>query len=380
MRLLVDAHVFDGRFQGTRTYLEGLYTHMTQHKDIDFYFAAQYEEKLRFVFGEAENIHFVHLNGEGRLKRLAVEFPNIIGNHKIDYAHFQYISPLYKTCREIVTVHDLLFMDFPQYFPAKYKMKNEFFFRRSAKRADLLLSVSEFSRDEIVRHYGIGRERISITFNSVLPAYENIEEVDVKERYGLDKYILTVSRIEPRKNHLALMRAFVELNLAEKGYKLVMVGGKDLGYKEFFDYYTSLPDGLKESMLFLQVPFNELVALYKNASLFVFPSLGEGFGIPPLEAVAYGCPLLCSNATAMAEFELPEEISFNPTDMEELKVKLVEQLEHPLEKSDYAKRVLMKYNWEEIADGYYDVLMKDLKDNKARIMPITGGGNYCLAA
>lgn len=372
MRLLVDAHVFDGRFQGTRTYLEGLYTHLTQHKDIDFFFASTKEEKLKDVFGEADNIYYVHLNGEGRLKRLAIEFPKIIEENKINYAHFQYISPLFKMCREIVTVHDLLFMDFPQYFPAKYKAKNEFFFRRSAKRADMLLTVSEFSKDEIVRHFGIDDKDIQITYNSILPTTEITDDIDLNKKYGLGKYILTVSRIEPRKNHLALLKAFVELGLSDRGYQLVMVGGKDLEYEDFFEYFDGLTEYLKQSILFLQVPFSDLVALYRHASLFVFPSYGEGFGIPPIEAIAYGCPLLCSNATAMAEFELPDEITFRPDDIEELKEKMLMQLEHPLDVSAYSGRILSKYDWQQIADGFYDVLIKDWNSKKTMVKPISG--------
>ena len=359
MRLLVDAHVFDGKYQGTRTYLEGLYTHMSQHQDIDFFFAAQSIEEIEKVFGEADNVHYVHLNGDSRLKRLAVEFPQIIRNNQIDYAHFQYISPLYKTCREIVTVHDLLFMDFPQYFPASYRLKNEFFFRRSAKRADILLSVSEFSRNEIVRHFGISKDKIYLTYNGILPIPEVGNDIDLHKQYGLDKFILTVSRLEPRKNHISLLKAFIELGLPGKGYKLVMVGGKDLENKVLFDYYESLPPELKKNVLFIQVPFSHLVALYKNADLFVFPSYGEGFGIPPIEAIAYGCPLLCSNVTAMAEFNLPDVITFNPNDMEDLKRKLILQLERPLDINSYRQRVLEKYDWQKIANGFYEILMNN---------------------
>lgn len=357
MRLLIDAHVFDGKFQGTRTYLEGLYTHMTNHQDIEFFFAAHDEHKLKEIFGEAENIHYVHLHSESRLKRLAIEFPRIIKEYKIDYAHFQYISPLFKTCKEIVTIHDLLFMDFPQYFPSTYKIKNKFLFKRSAKRADILLSVSEYSKDEIVRHFGISGEKIHITYNSILPTNESIGGIDLMKEYGLDRYILTVSRIEPRKNHLALLKAFVELNLKEKGYKLVMVGYKDLSYSQFFDYYESLDEEIKEAILFLQVPFNHLVSLYHNASLFVFPSYAEGFGIPPIEALAYGCPLLSSNATAMAEFDLPEEMSFGPDNLDELMSKILSQLDCPFDQKTITEAVLTKYNWQSIADSYYECLM-----------------------
>lgn len=355
MKLLVDAHVFDGKFQGTRTYLEGLYTHMTQHKDIDFFFATQDIDGLKKVFGEDANIHYVRLNTNSRLRRLAFEFPRIIKKNKIDFAHFQYISPLCKSCKEIVTVHDLLFLDYPQYFPATYKIKNEFLFKRSAKRADILLTVSEFSKNEIVRHFSIPKEQIHITYNGILPA-THIEDINLKELYGLDKFILTVSRIEPRKNHLSLLKAFVDLKLKEKGYKLVMVGSKDLLYTDFFDYYNKLDEDTKKKVIFLQVPFNHLVSLYRHCSLFVFPSYGEGFGIPPIEAVAYNAPLLCSNATAMSEFGLPENLYFDPSNNEELKKKMESQLYAPMDNTLYKENVLSQYSWDIIAKNYYTLL------------------------
>ena len=361
MKLLVDCHVFDGKFQGTRTYLEGLYTHMTQHQDIEFYFAAHEEKKLENVFGSTNNIHYIHLNYKSSIKRLTIEFPQIIKKYNIEYAHFQYISPLLKKCKEIVTIHDLLFLDYPKYFPLSYKIKNRYCFMRSAKRADVLLSVSEFSKDEIARHFGIPHTRIHITNNGILPIKENIDNINLKEIYGLDKYLLYVSRIEPRKNHLSLLRAFVDLQLKNAGYKLVMVGGKDLLYRDFFDYYDSLDDETKECILFLQVPFDHLVALYRKASLFVFPSYAEGFGIPPIEAIAYGCPILCSNATAMAEFNLPEEISFDPTDINDLKHKIVKQLDMPLNRKEYKDRILSMYDWRIIASRFYEVLIENYK-------------------
>ena len=357
MKLLIDAHVFDGHFQGTRTYIEGLYTNMTQYKDIDFYFAAQKEQQLKSIFGEDNNVHYIHLNSQGSVHRLVFEYPKIIKKYNIDCAHFQYISPLRKKCKEIVTIHDLLFMDYPHFFPLSYRLKNKFFFSRSAKRADLLLTVSNFSKEEIIRYFKIESDKIHITYNSVLQTSQDAIKTNIKNKYNLDKYSLTVSRIEPRKNHLALLKSFIELNLAAKGYKLVMVGAKDLQYTAFFDYYNQLPENQQSCVIFLQVPFDELVALYRNASLFVFPSLCEGFGIPPIEALIYGCPLLCSNRTAMAEFEFPDAILFNPNDLHELKGKILNQLENPLDIENYKEKILSKYDWKRIAEDYYNILI-----------------------
>lgn len=357
MKLLIDCHVFDGKFQGTRTYLQGIYQNLVAHKDIEFYFAACDTDNIRQVFGEAENIHYVRLTTGSSIKRLALEIPKIIKRYRIDYAHYQYISPLIKCCKEIVTIHDLLFLDYPQYFPLSYRIKNKYLFRRSAKRADVLLSVSPFSKGEIVKHFGIDASRIAITPNGVLLPDDMALLPDVGAKYGLDKYILTVSRIEPRKNHQMLLRAFVELGLAEKGYKLVIVGSKDIKNGEFNNYMDSLPQSVKGNILIFQAPYMDLISLYKHASLFVFPSFAEGFGIPPIEAVSLGCTTLCSNATAMADFDFLGDKLFDPNDLGELK----DKIQYWLENENSAikleqKAVKEKYDWKLIADGYYNLL------------------------
>jgi len=357
MNLLVDCHVFDGKFQGTRTYLEGLYQKMTIHKDITFFFAAHNVDNLQKVFGKGNNIHYIKLRHTGSIGRLMTDFPKIIKEYGIDYAHFQYISPFKKTCKEIDTIHDLLFMDYPQYFSTGYKLKNKFFFKRSAKRADILLTVSEYSKERISHWFNIPKVSIHVTENAVLPINEDILIPDIKNKYGLDKYILTVSRIEPRKNHLMLLEAFVEMRLYERGYNLVMVGTPDLKYKSFQEYLNDLSDNIKGHIKIMVVPFPDLVGLYKNASLFVFPSLAEGFGIPPLEAVEYGCPILCSDATAMKEFKLPQEVTFNPTDKEEMEKKIDKQLTSPvmIGKGEMAK----KFNWKHSADVLYKAIVNN---------------------
>lgn len=357
MRLLVDAHVLDGKYQGTRTYIEGIYRNMVRHEDIEFYFAAVDTDNLERTFGAASNIHYVKLKSRSKMERLAVEFPLIIRKHGIDCAHFQYISPLVKTCKEIVTIHDLLFLDYPEYFPWMYRVKNKFLFRRSARRADLLLTVSPFSRDEIVRHFCIPEGAIKITPNGVTLLASGMALPDVKNKFGLDRFIMTVSRIEPRKNHQLLLQAWVELKLYEQGIKLVFVGAKDMANKAFSSYYGLLPQTVKDNVVMVAASYPELMALYKTADLFVFPSLAEGFGIPPLEAAAMGCPVLCSNQTAMADFDFFGECLFHPCNIEELKTKMVAVLNGTLSSQ---KAFIDKYDWALIADNFYNMLKHNI--------------------
>lgn len=357
MRLLVDAHVFDGKFQGTRTYLQGIYTHLVNHKDIEFYFVAQDIENLKKIFGTTKNIHYIPLVSNSSIKRLAIEFPKIIKEYKIDYAHFQYISPLIKKCKEIVTIHDLLFLDFPQYFPFIYKLKNNFFFKRSARKADLLLTVSQYSKEEIIKYFKIDESKIHITPNGILMPPKNMILPNIKKIYGIDKYILTVSRIEPRKNHQMLLQAYIELELYKKGIKLVMIGVQDLNNKYFNDYYNSLDTNIKKNILITQVSYEELISFYKNALLFVFPSFAEGFGIPPIEATALGCTTLCSNQTAMKDFTFLRDKLFNPSNINELK----DKINYYIEKKDTTIKneqefIFQNYNWGVISEKFYKLL------------------------
>lgn len=358
MKLFVDCHVFDGKFQGTRTYIQGIYTNLLHHKEIDYYFAARDIKNLKRIFGESENVHYITLKSKGSLSRLIFEIPSIIKKYNIDYAHFQYISPLIKNCKEIITIHDLLFIDFPQYFPIIYKIKNNILFRISALKADLLLTVSQYSKERIIEHFGIKSHKIHITPNGVLTPQDDLIIPNIKKKYNIDKYILTVSRIEPRKNHQMLLKAYVELELYKRDIKLVMIGVQDINNNSFNDYYQSLSNNIKENILITQVSYEELVAFYKNALLFVFPSYAEGFGIPPLEATASGCTTLCSNQTAMKDFSFLNNKMFNPYDINELKEKITYYINH---KNEFIKKeeeiINKKYNWQNIADDYYKLLI-----------------------
>ena len=103
--------------------LKAFIKELIHHEDIQFYFAAKRIDILKQCFGEQDNLHFIELKSTNKIKRLVIEFLRIIRKYNIDYAHYQYISPLIKTCKEIVTVHDLLFMDMPEYFPRSYRFK-----------------------------------------------------------------------------------------------------------------------------------------------------------------------------------------------------------------------------------------------------------------
>lgn len=360
MKILIDAHVFDDKYQGTRSYLKGLYGQLIPiAQGWHFFFVAKNVDKLRQEFGVHSNVTYVPLKSKNKFYRLLVELPYIVKTYHIDYAHYQYISPPIKNCKQIVTIHDVLFeqKEFKLFFPLKYRIINSALFKISAKRADILLTVSEYSKKKISELYGINENNIQITPNAVSGDFLDTDLVFNQSIGDLGKYILYVSRIEPRKNHLGLLKAFIELDLASKGIKLIFVGKKDIVFDDLKFFVDNIDDQVSKSIIWLEnISYEELKLYYKHCELFVFPSFAEGFGIPPLEAMVYKKKLLCSNSTAMIDFELPDEVTFNPYDINEIKAKIERQLLKKFDLSQDYDRILSKFNWGVIAKKYKEII------------------------
>ena len=363
MNFLVDTHCFDyATSEGINTYLKGLYTALIPiAQNVDFYFASHNLNKLKIIFGSAPNVHYIQLTATNKIRRLLTEMPSIIHRHGIDYAHFQYTAPLIKNCKTIVTLHDILFKDYPQLFPLGYRLTKGILFELSARRADLLLTVSDYSRNRIALHYGIDKNRIYVTPNAVSEDFFHIDADlahDFVKGKGIEKYILYVSRIEPRKNQIALLQAYHDLRLAEKGYDLVFIGRKTLPVPDFEKLLASLPNKEKQHIpIYNQVPYEDLKLWYKATSLFVYPALAEGFGIPPIEAGAAGVPCVCSNQTAMGDFTFFGDNLIDVTNVETLKSAIINNLSSPaIDTNMVCSAIKAKYNWKSIAENFYNLL------------------------
>lgn len=325
VKIFVDCHVFDGKRQGTTTYLKGLYSTLIKNNEIIFYLASFDIENLTNEFGQQKNIVYLKYRSKNKFYRLLIDIPFLIRKHKIDYAHFQYVVPPVKFCKYIVTIHDVLFLDHPEYFPFLYQLKNKMLFYQSAKNADFVLTVSEYSKKNIQNHFKINN--ILITPNAVDPSYyENYNKNEVrnyvKKNFKINNYFLYVSRREPRKNHLNLIKAFVE-NHHFVNHDLVFVGVNDLPDKLFDVYYQALPDNIKKSIFFLEnIDFKDIIAITKGAKIAIYPSFAEGFGIPPLESIAANIPTICSNTTAMTDFNFMPDFLFSPHSISQINDKI----------------------------------------------------------
>jgi len=358
--IFVDCHVFDGTMQGTSTYLKGLYKELIKETDKHFFLTSSNPEKLKAVFGIHDNITFLKYKSKNKFLRLIFDIPDIIKKHKIEYAHFQYIVPPIKRCKYIVTVHDVLFIDFPEYFPFFNRIKNTFLYRFSANISDIILTVSEYSKEKIQTHFGI--QNILITTNAVDEAFfESYDKQDIKEKinteYGLSNYLIYVSRWEPRKNHHLLLKSFVDLELYKK-YQLLFIGDESLENKKYNDYFQGLEDQIKKKIVKLEkVDFETMLLLLRGSEASIYPSIAEGFGIPPLESIAAKIPTISSNATAMQDFKLITPHTFNPLNKTEFEEQLLILLNTGNQELEQLKQNLkVKYNWQNAAKVLNDAI------------------------
>jgi glycosyltransferase involved in cell wall biosynthesis len=291
------------------SYIIGLYKAISKISNHDLIFVSNNSDYTYSVLG-VKNASYITYSSKNKFYRLLFEIPRIIKNEKIDFAHFQYITPIIKNCKWIVSIHDVIPLDFRSFFNFSMYLKVHSLFRLSAKRSDIICSISEYSLGRIVKHFKITNNKIIITpiavNKSVIAKSKVFEKPGVLDKNLLDsyRYIIYVSRIEPRKNQHIALKAFFDSGLYDKGYKFVFVGFRAADYSVFWDQLNALSEKCRDTIIFLEgVPDEELAILYYYAKFSVYISVAEGFGIPPIESIANNCPVIASNNTALAELK-----------------------------------------------------------------------------
>lgn len=371
IRLFADAHSFDKEYQGVRTFIKEIYTILLeQYPDLDIFFGCNNVKRLQEEFPLAKPENFLQYKSGGFL-RFYSDIPRMLQEHKIDFAHFQYIIPFgRKQCRYITTTHDILFNDFKEDFSWPYRFARNYLFKRGIKNADIKTTVSAYSRERIAHYYKIPEKEIAVIPNGVNASFASQftsrqQAADyVSDKYIIKDYILFVGRIEPRKNHVALLKAWVACGLHRKNIGLVFIGKESIPVQEFNRLVYEL--GEQYPVYYIpQVDPLTLEAFYKGCKLFVYPSRAEGFGIPPLEAAIAEAPVLCSSETAMMDFDFFEPWRFDPSNQQELQSKLSAIIENlPTEEKlrDIAQQVLQKYSWHRSAQLLHELIAGSAAD------------------
>jgi glycosyltransferase involved in cell wall biosynthesis len=226
----------------------------------------------------------------------------------VDVLHVQFTSPPFSPCPVVVSIHDLSFEHLPQTFKWRSRKQLQITVRRSAREAAQVIALSEYARHDIINSYHVSPEKVSVVPLAAPACFQpvrNEEELQrVRQTYGIENdYILSVGAIQPRKNLSRLVAAYSRLRRAKpagKLPKLVLVGKCAWLYDETLRTIKELE--VSDSVILTgYVPDKDLPALYSGAVCFVYPSYFEGFGLPPLEAMKCGAPVIVGDRTSLPE-------------------------------------------------------------------------------
>lgn len=287
---------------------------------------------------------------------------NLYFGRKIDVffspAHY---SPRVSPVPTIVTVHDLSYFNYPDEFLKKdlYQLKN--WTKYSVEKAKKVIAVSITTKKDIVKHYNIPEEKITVIYNG----YEKQNQKSkIKNQNYISKfkikspYILYVGTLQPRKNITTLIKAFQKFLGINPEFKLLIVGKKGWLFNEIFQQVRDLK--VEKSVKFLGfIPEKDLINLYKNAFCFVMPSFYEGFGIPILEAMNFNTPVISSFASSLPEVGSEACLYFDPNSADALFDKLIE-----LKNNDTLRQELIKkgreriklFSWQKCATETLEIL------------------------
>lgn len=269
-------------------------------------------------------------------------------------AHY---APRNITIPSVVTIHDLSYFYYPGDFLKRdlYKLKN--WTEYSISNASHLIAVSESTKKDIIKFYGIPRVKISVIHNGF---EKNISNNIQSLSHDLDThpFILNVGTLQPRKNIATVIRAFAKFRKHYRSHKLVIAGKTGWLHEDLFKLTSSLD--LTDYVIFAgYVPDDELTSYYKKAFCYVTASLYEGFGIPVLEAMSYDCPVISSNTASLPEVGGDAALYFNPNDEDELVKSMVKLARDKKLRSlliERGKVQIKKFSWEKCGRETLQVL------------------------
>jgi glycosyltransferase involved in cell wall biosynthesis len=366
MRFSVDAHAIGQHLTGNETYIRnllGCFAILDKESEFMAYLSRE------SAFAEVPDRFLKRKVSTNPFVRLGRDLPLRLKQDRPDLLHVQYTAPLFCGVPVVVSVHDVSYLERPGYFTWSRATQLQITVRRTVHMAARVLTPSEFSRRSILKAYGLDEDKVVVMPNAVSSAFRPVSREGaqrwVQELYGFPApFILTVADLQPRKNHLSLIRAFEELVRAspQLPHHLVIVG------KETW-YSSTIHAAARKSAAANRIHFagfvsdQELLRFYGACDLFVYPSLYEGFGLPILEAMACGRAVACSNTSAMPEVADSAALLFDPNSGTEIvramrDLLLDAELRARMERLGAHRATL--FSWEKTAGKTLDVYYEEV--------------------
>ncbi len=302
-----------------------------------------------------------------------VLLPQFLVRDKIDVFHSPgYILPPLVSVPSVVSIHDLITLLYPSLCKRSNALYYRLFLYQSAKKAQRIIVHSEKTKEDLINYLGIDGDKIAVIYPGISKGFKILRNAQllkrIRRKYLLpEEFILFVGNLEPKKNVVRLIRAFLKLR-KEKSIKhsLVIVGRKGWKHKDIFGAVKGSPYG-KEVIFTGYVPDEDLPAIYNLAGLFVFPSIYEGFGLPPLEAMACGLPVITSNAGSLPEVVQDAGIMVSPNNTDELAEVMLQVLMNRNLREGLITKSLRRaklFSWEKTARATLEVYEQVYKDSR----------------
>lgn len=265
-----------------------------------------------------------------------VNIPNILKDSEVELYHVPQNGvglPMDKKCKFVITLHDIIPYKMPETVSSRYLKIFTQELPRIIPLCDGIITVSNFSKDDIAKAFNFPKDKIFVTYLSAEDIYKPIDKLKskkiIEKEYGISgDFILYVGGFSPRKNIAGIIKAFEHIrNRIDKNLKLVIAGKKGISYQNYISLTEKL--NLTSSVIFPGfIALPDMPYLYNSAKLLVYPSLYEGFGLPPLEAMACGTPVIVSNSTSLSEIFSKSAIMVNPYNIDTLGEAIYECLEN----------------------------------------------------
>jgi glycosyltransferase involved in cell wall biosynthesis len=337
VKIGIDTHAAEGEGSGNRTYIRGLVRALARLPAPADYILYALDPAHPFYaeFRGHPRVRVRRLWPRHALGRIPLALALASWRDRVDVLHVQYVGPPWHHGALVVTVHDLAFLRVPRSFPPLQAWRLRWQVSANARRAARVITDSEYSRQDIAAAYGIAADRIAVVWPGVddpFPgALPDPAALDALKRDAgiVHRYVLCVGRLNARKNLVGLLRAFerVRARLSEPA-QLVIAGPRDYRADELDRAIATSP--CRADVVRLgHVGEERLAALFSGATVFAYPSFFEGFGLPPLEAMACGVPVICSGVTSLPEVVGDAAVTVDPSSVDDIAAALLALLNDP---------------------------------------------------
>jgi glycosyltransferase involved in cell wall biosynthesis len=326
LRIAIDAHSVGTGLGGNESYATNLIEALAEIDQTNCYTLYVTKREAVERFGNRwPNFSVRSTLPHTPLIRIPLTLSAELRRNPVDVLHVQFTAPPFSPCPVVVSIHDLSFEHLPQTFKWRSRKQLRITVRRTARQASQVIALSEYARNDIVKTYEVSPDKISVIPLAAADHFRPIRDEEelqrVRQTYGIEgEYMLSVGAIQPRKNLGRLVAAYSHLRGAKpegKLPKLVLAGKCAWLYDETLRAIKELE--LSDSIILTgYVPESDLPALYSAALCFVYPSYFEGFGLPPLEAMQCGVPVIVGDRTSLPEVVGDAGVLVDPFDVNAL--------------------------------------------------------------